>query len=378
MPASDVTPPVVSPRAAASPPPTLVLGSPTPDLPGVPALQGLDGTPRDTPPVENRQLAPFPGPSVPAFDPDHTVLYDLAEDTAIDLGPGSMGVFSPDSRLMAWASGAPDNLGPSEEIWVMDLETKQKWSLGQGRHPIFQDRGHIIVVSRDPVTKAETSIVIDVQTGARSSYAPPDPGSPYLTSVIVDKGSGRLYSSRYVLYDAPGGRPVFQFVAGTASLVGPDELVVATVPAGGTTNIYVVAIQTQAVTFTATARWTQYNFPLSATKDYVIWNNDYCGGPKGVGHIMLYTRQTKTLTEIEATQFVTMTPDNLIAVGQFGAKALIDPDLLEYVYVLPGGITRNSPGFDPSNPWSGRTSQWSPNYHYASQGVFAGHGGLCG
>ncbi len=55
----------------------------------------------------------------------------------------------------------------------------------------------------------------------------------------------------------------------------------------------------------------------------------------------------------------------------FGASALIDPETLEYVAVIPDlDPTSNAPNMSIADD-----VRWSPDYRYAAHGVAGGHGG---
>jgi hypothetical protein len=90
----------------------------------------------------------------------------------------------------------------------------------------------------------------------------------------------------------------------------------------------------------------------------VVWTDNYCDG----GHTRVYDRQSKKITEVEASLWPVAMVDGLIFEGPFGGRALIDPATLEYRTALPPGV--------------GDTS-WSPDHRYASLGQYGGHGGLC-
>ena len=59
---------------------------------------------------------------------------------------------------------------------------------------------------------------------------------------------------------------------------------------------------------------------------------------------------------------IEFTPSNQLAVGQFGAEALVNPESLAYTLVLP---------FEHGDV------RWSRDYRYAVAGGYGGHGGYC-
>ena len=360
----------VSTLTAIPPParPTRVPATPTPnyDLPGVPQLQGLDPAPRAATPDVTRNLAPAPAPPI-QVSWDHTVLYDAERPTAIDLGVGSIGSFSPDGRFMTWASG-DQSQSTDGDIWVIDLETMEKRVVGRGIYPNFRNERIIGASVFNASTGRRDNYTIDAYTGetyeGRFSPTATPLGSTPGTEI---PGGARLvtlqrfndYRAKYAVYDAKG-TPVFQFEAADVRSAGNNELVVMTTPIEQKANIYVVSIPQSSASFVATVN-TDYallNFALSADADYVVWNA-YCLRGSKVG---LYDRRRSVLVEIDAHEYVSLTPNGLLAFGAFGAKSLVDPSTLEYVFAIgPGGDSR-----------------WSKEYRFATKGIVGGHGGLCG
>ena len=164
------------------------------------------------------------------------------------------------------------------------------------------------------------------------------------------------------------GPAVLEFVAFDAVLAGGGEIAVAATPQDGRVNMFVVFESDAHAEYVGTTRYTPPNWSFSAHSPYVMWVDNACG--EQPGNIFIRNRASGVLTEIVVPEddphgyslrWVAFTPDGLIAVGAFGADALIDPKTLEYVAVLPGG---------------GDTI-WSADYRYASRGLTFGHGGLC-
>jgi hypothetical protein len=143
---------------------------------------------------------------------------------------------------------------------------------------------------------------------------------------------------------------------------------VATPPQNGTTNIFIVDIDSGQAVFIATSDYSPPNWPLAANADYVMWTEDYCGLPPG--KTRRYDRRTASLTELDATLWATFTPDGLIAAGEFGERILIDPETLEVLVAVPD----RGPG---ANLDSASDVSWSPDYRYFTRGFAGGHGGLC-
>lgn len=353
-----------SPRPAA----TRVPPTPTPDLSGIQELPGLDPTPRETKPAAVRTLGPVP-PPLPSSAQDVTVLYDLAARRAVELGPGTYGFFSPDSRFMAWST-----LIEPEQVWVIDLQTHEKWTLGQGSLPRFVDPRTVRANVRDPQTRRSHQELIDILTGNRrtqpeptaTSSPPFHPFSTYLSSFpLKERGS------RVTLRDSVTDGELFWFDALFVEQSSDSELLVATMPVENKTNIYLLSLPKGVTTYLGT---TDLGFlqtiEITATDRYVVWDA-YCSkSPIG-----LYDRRTGTVTEIisesqHVTHFVRVLSNNLLGFGSFGPDALVDPVTLEYVFAVPS--------WDPATGGGIGDVHWSPDYRFASQGRWLGHGGLCG
>ena len=134
----------------------------------------------------------------------------------------------------------------------------------------------------------------------------------------------------------------------------------------GTSNVFEVNPQTGVASLIASVRASVANFPVAANTRYVAWTEDYCNvtgtPPLSNGRTRIYDRRTKTLTEFDQGFFVAgLTPDDQLAVGSFGADALIDIETLRYTVVFPE-----------------RDRMWSDSYRYAAVGITGGHGGNCG
>ena len=323
---------------------------------------------------EVRELGPPPARvtlKAPANRPGQprTTLYDIRNLTATDLGPGGPGSFSPDSTLFTWAAGDAGTYGPSDEVWVLELSTGRKWSLGQGSLPVFGDNSEVFMF-KGPPTREQERMAFDVHTGQpKTTRGVPSPSAILNDSYNLQGGHigppGPVSPSGvWVVYDA-ARRPLLKFDAPFFRPAGLGEVLVTTPPVDGLTNIYIISIATGQATFIATAVHSDLNWPIAASADYVIWTDGLCEKP---GNVKLYKRKTGTITEIRTTQFVDFTPNQLITFGAFGASALIDPETLEYVVAMPS--------FDPKSYWGG-SAHWSPDYAYASTGAVAGHGGPC-
>ncbi len=164
------------------------------------------------------------------------------------------------------------------------------------------------------------------------------------------------------------------FEALQALLTDDGEIVLATMPVpdaavpgrGGhmgefTTNIFAVDFASRAATFLATARIDDPGLPLAASATHVAWRDRDCH-PQA--QTWVYDRRTGIQTQVLGTLdwVIQFTPANQLALGQFGAKALLDPESLAYTLVLP---------------FEGGDVQWSRDYRYAVVWGQGAHGGYC-
>ena len=356
---------------------------PTPTaLPPTPtALQitGLFSEPRASEPDSYRRLPPRPPSAFQPWDGVSTVLYDTLTGDELNLGEGSFGRFSPDGMWMSWTAG-PAYDPEKQESWVIELATLERRSLAPGNLLFYTDDSHALIQLR-----AGGLELVDLRTGEREpadeqTAAENDARRLRVRGSTLDgklrlqqDGVGTDNAHLYSLVEIKSGRAILEFEASTASLAGPGEIVLGTMPRDGTINIFVVDISTGEATFIATSALTRLaNWPLVANDDYIIWTEDNCAFPNP-GMTRIFDRRTNSLTELDASlRWFKLTPDGLIARGDFGAHELIDPETLEYVVVVPG--------VDPQAPVSGSGPDvsWSPDYRYVSRGFAGGHGGLCG
>jgi len=335
-------------------------------------VTGLFREPRTAAPSATRSLGSPPTTFSP-WDGTSTVIYDVVAGTEVNLGRGSIGRFSPDSTRMVWISRPADSFY-NGEARIIDLRTMEQRSLGPGRLAIFADNDHVEIARPD----SNESEIVDLRSGAltpavglpnfQPSYTRVTPDGYELKQAYLDPSS--FTSSMFTLTDPADGRVILQLDAYQTAPAGPGALALATEPlaageadergyAPATTNIFLVFLATGEATFIATSPAYPPNWPLIANERYIIWTEDYCGLPQGTTRI--YERTSGTITVIDASLWLDgFTPDGLLATGAFGAKALIDPQSLEYTGILPGG----------------GDSSWSPDYRYASMEVI-GHGGLC-
>ncbi len=362
--AATATGTVATPAATSTPIPGL-----TPAVGTTPANLLLDPSPRATPAVTQKQLGAFTPSTLPLPDTRDTVLYDVAANTATSLGPGTQGQFSPDGKWMVYSTLAGNN---PTEIYLVDLATKQKRALALGRDPRWWGQNRVVFF-----TGLQTRRVIDITTNQQADF-PSGLEFPDFSTVDIDGAKYRLKQLapdpqalanrfRYVVEDIATTQTVLQFEATQAVPAGVNEVIVATPMQGSTMNLFLVDVRTGASTYVSTARWSTTNFPLAATTDLVAWTEAYCDFTNP-GKTRIYDRRTKTITDLDRTFWIRLTPDGKLAPGEFGAKSLIDLSTLRATFVLPG-----TEFYD-----RGRDATWTPDYKFASTGFVGGHGGNCG
>lgn len=333
-----------------TPPPTATMPQP-PSATATPTLAEPTAEPTPTPePIEVTGLFEEPGagvvptgsvtlPERPAsvfeeFPSDHTVLYDLELGKATDLGPGWLGQFSPDGRWMVWSAEAM--------VQVLELETGIQRTLGPGTG--------VFGVSNSTVLVGE--VAYDIETGEPSAQTHPVslPHAQGDLALRLVEGTGGSTGATYeylVVRVLPGSSdiPVLRFRAYVARFAGEGELIVVTDiqsdaenPSSwpfepGTRNLFTVDIATGEATFVATIS-VLGGVPFSASEKYITWTEDYCSTDDVT---VLLDRETGEATRIIGGSWIEVTPTNLLGDGWgFGAQALIDPETMEYLTVLPG------------------------------------------
>jgi hypothetical protein len=144
--------------------------------------------------------------------------------------------------------------------------------------------------------------------------------------------------SRYVAY-AGDGRALYQFEALQVVRSGPGEVVVQARPADasqtvGDTNLYLLDIAAQTLSFVATTSWADYT-PLAAGGDLIAWTDGFCAVEPG--HTRLYSRSRGSILELpEALAPYAVTPEGLLAVGLLGPTGLIEPNTGQYAFYMLG------------------------------------------
>lgn len=131
----------------------------TPVGTGTPVTLDLGSRSEAEPLRETRALdAQAPSP-FPDWDGVSTMVYDMRTLTSLNLGEGSGGSFSPDSKHMAWVSGPPND--PSaQNVWVIDLPSQRRHPLAPGRYVSFLDDTTVSVVQ-----DGGHRVALDIETG---------------------------------------------------------------------------------------------------------------------------------------------------------------------------------------------------------------------
>lgn len=374
---------------------TTPAATPTPGPPRVQITGLFSGAPPagSQPVAKTRTLGPQPPSEFAPWDGTQGVIYDTTTGTEIDLGPSSAIAFSPDSKLAAWIVATPP-----DTAMVINLASGQRRPFGTGYAAVFLNDGRL-AVSQQPGWK-----LFDATTGQLSADQSipaaemSDPGFPSYPvapagyhwdvshDTTTDLPRGGTGKSNYRLVDNTSSATALRFDAVFAAAAGPGEIVVATALDSVMTNIFIVNIATGKAEFIARARYGRGpNWPLSATGRYVLWTENYChlqdvDPPQG--HMQLYDRESKTLTDIadgvpvnslqeEGLRYGVLTSNNSVGVGaavaEFGATALFDPATLTWTTVLPSFAAAKQ----------AHQTAWSPDFRYASYSLGGGRGGYC-
>jgi hypothetical protein len=320
-----------------------------------------------------------PGPARLTFNPwdgESTVLYDVTTGEELNLGQGTFGRFSDDGAWMAWTAGPPYDF-EQHEAWVINLETRERRRLSSGNFLHFVDANTAAVQS-----EIEQFEVVDLQTGERTVVDNPPPAEqppegdiePYELRRLAEDQTPPYIRNVYSVIDRASGDVLFAIDALSVDYAAPGELIVATVPEGDWSNIFVVQVATAQATFVASARLHYEKgqaSPLTANGKHVLWTDDACAYPDP-GNTRVFNRETGRLTEIDQSLWAWLTDDGLIAAGAFGPNQLIDPGSFERVVVVPDVAPDATPE-ESSGPDVG----WSLDHRYFSRGFAGGHGGYC-
>ena len=98
------------------------------------------------------------------------LIYDTVRMDYLDLGKGRRPMFSPDSRLAVWVEAVHVSRDQPGEAWVIDLQTRERWQVGQARFISFIDERHVEgLVASMPADG--TRAMADVYTGSIAGSA---------------------------------------------------------------------------------------------------------------------------------------------------------------------------------------------------------------
>jgi DNA-binding CsgD family transcriptional regulator len=335
------------------------------------AITGLFDAPGDTSPDVVRSLPPATSP-FPAWDGRSTVIYDTLTNEVIDLGPGTNVSWSPNGTRAAWVSGdGPNVLYEGGVAKVIRLRDRAQEELGPARLAQFTDDQHVLLAKPE----SNDAVLVDLVTGERSESSlprfPAETTEPFHLTVAEFTGPplerGGNASAVWELRETATDRPVLRFTAFQARLAERGTLLVATVPVDRLSNLFLVDINTGQADYIATARISSPNWPLSASKRWVVWTDGYCD--EEPGQVRLYDRKSGEVIALDDgldpgeaynNRWMELTRNDLLQVGTFNGGTLLDPKTLEYKAVIPGTHV-----------------SWSPDFRYGAQGQFGGHGGLC-
>lgn len=350
-PAAVETPAATAPATSASRTPG---PSPTPRPTSTPrSVLGLFDTPRALP-VASRELAP-PGREVPQslppptfdWDGQSTLLYDRQTGALMDLGPGEPGIFSPSAEWLVWVG--PDRF--TGTLHALNVRSGERKDLGVGGYPsTFVDDQWVLVDEG-----GREGVLVNVLNGERKPVT--DRPALNLGDWLQISSPREDQPTLKRVSNFPGTR-VLEFEAQSALQIGTGELLVATVPQNGLSNIFTVDFSTGSATHIATTPMTERGLAMGGNGTHIAWS-DACAEP---GESWVFDRQTDEFTYVPKGLFVSFAaPDGLLGTGFTGLERLIDPDTMEYVFISPAG-------------WP----HWSRDFRYVSVGLVGGHGGICG
>jgi DNA-binding beta-propeller fold protein YncE len=371
---------------------------------------GLSSEPQGANVISRNVLNP-PASPFSAWDGASVVLYDTQTDRETKMGRGGVAHPAFGGNYFVYVSDA--------EVWLVDLATMQRQSLGPGYVAYFLGDAHVVVNPGD-----NNFVVIEIATGNRVPVG--ELKDPLLKSMAQNRWGGafraRWVDGRYavrlaqdpaqacsqagagrdlcearaaeewIVEDVTTGQVLYMFRANKVEPAGPGEVVVATTPAcrghdnalvecyevlakleqespeafiEGVSNIYIVNLESGEASFVASAAYNAsarswpMNWPLVADASFVAWTESYCGQP--AGRTRVFDRTTAQLTELNVSAWLSLRNGEL-GFGEFGATAVFNPRTFQYTTVLPD-LTDVS---------------WSADMRWAAVGAAFGHGGLCG
>ena len=151
------------------------------------SITGLFSDPRAiTQPDRQRSLGPIPASPFDPWNSEDVVVYDAANGTETNLGPGFVavgGAFSPDRTRFVWTAGPPAD--PSD-IWILDLESGEKRLVTSGVALRWLD--HQTIYGRPRMTD-QTNERIDVET---ADWSPAEDVDANPFPLVIEAGRWRL------------------------------------------------------------------------------------------------------------------------------------------------------------------------------------------
>ncbi|HXU23314.1 MAG TPA: helix-turn-helix transcriptional regulator, partial [Tepidiformaceae bacterium] len=254
-------------------------------------VSGVFTDPRVTTPTRTIQPPP-PGPSpFKPWDGNSTVIYDTQAKTEMDLGPGSLAVFSPDSKHAFWAAGDFSQSGVDGSIRLLDLTTGAITTIGTGRPVQFLDNNtvawflgssaiavkvNIHTLAQTRLTEAESTKLMQDLSAARQT-APRTTPDGYRVEPMDE--SATAPPTKWQVVNLKSGAVVLQGIeASFAVAAGAGHIAIETLPSGGTNNVFLISIATGQATFLGTAR-VSFNVSFAADEQRVIWSSATCLDP---------------------------------------------------------------------------------------------------
>ncbi len=303
----------------------------------------------------------------------------------LDLGPGSVPVFSPDGTRAAFIAG-DDAVNTGGHLHIVELEDGSTSELAAtGNAVIWQDARLLSVRHPDGTWNS-----VDVDTGRTqptdSPTPPPAPGPDpangayelrELERVGTPLQRGGNSRKRFEAVFRDGSSTIFE--AYWAVPYSPSTVVIATEPQPDTlaTNLFLVNLETGEAMFLVSTYASSPNWPLTAGNGRLLWTERYCALVdeetnllEPAGDVMFFDVSSDTLTRIEFPAALSRSPwegvyaslsgDDAFQVGTFGVRARGSFESMTLTVVFPTEV------FD-----------WTDDWTFAATGQTPGHGGLC-
>jgi hypothetical protein len=327
------------------------------------------------------------------WDGVSTVLYDVAAGRETDLGPGSVGAFSPNGRWFAWLPGRADptldGRLPLGDAVAMDLRTGQRISLGRTSAVDFIGPDTVALRTDGASPAAPPTIsTLNLVTGERTVLDPSDldviynaaqaPTTldglgvyPVITADWFAAGTHYDQPLPYEVRDASGAI-YLRLEAPFVTAGGPGEIIAGYRSVEGSATFftyYAVDVATGRMTYLARA---QGNQSIAASDRWVAVTEGICLAQHSV---VLIDRHSGEATRIvfpanEPASNVAFSAAGELVVGNLVAlSAVIDPANPRYLARIPDQAA--------STPSGGGAITWSPDHRYASRGSAVGPTDSC-